>query len=190
MRRIAAVALALVSVLAAGCGSGTGTDTGSRPVRLSYGPARSHPYWWASEVLLHEAREIQARFDALPPGNLRGQLNLIGKIEQLEAGCRYGYGISECRRGGEIYRIYRGMWRAIVPPPRRHVGFNTDLQISLLRYHQALADEGRGLRSRLLGLRTLRLAIEDHHGCKAIPTCPWQRAATVEHQLERELAPG
>jgi hypothetical protein len=138
-------------------------------------------------VLLHEAEEIEARFERLRPGNLRGELNLVGKIEQLEAGCRYGYGLSECRRGGEIYRIYRGMWRAIVPPARRHVGFNTSLQISLLRYRRARPQHGQSIESMRIGLRTLRLAFDSHHECKAIPTCPWQRAAKVEHQLEREL---
>jgi hypothetical protein len=188
MRRTPLAAIVLVAAALAGCGGGEGAST-DQPPRRSYGPAKSHPYWWASEVLLKEAEEVEARFKEVPPGNLRGRLNLMGRLERLQRGCEDGYGVSECRRGGELYRIARGMWRQIVPPPRRHTGFNMTLQIALLRYHQRRRDEGpRSISTEMAGLHALALALRAHHECKAIPTCPWERAAKVEAALRRELA--
>jgi hypothetical protein len=189
MRRTVAAAILLTALAVAGCGDGEDESASTaRPARRSDGPAKSHPYWQASEVLLKEAEEVQARFKELRPGNLRGELNLMGRLERLQRGCQDGYGWAECRRGGEIYRIARGMWRTIVPPPRRHTGFNMALQIALLRYHQR-RDEGgpRSISTQVAGLHALTLAIRSHFDCKAIPTCPWERSARVEAMLRREL---
>jgi hypothetical protein len=189
MRRTPIKAVVLIALAAAGCGGGEAeTASTSRPPRRSYGPAKSHPYWWASEVLLKEAEEVEARFEELRPGNLRGELNLIGQLEWLQRGCEDGYGVTGCRRGGEIDRIAAGMWREIVPPRRRHTGFNMALQIALLRYHQLRDEDGpRSISAQVAGLHALTLALHAHHDCKAIPTCPWERAARVEATLRSEL---
>jgi hypothetical protein len=184
------VFLGLSALGLAGCGGG-GAETGvtTRPPRLSYGPAKSHPYWWASEVLLKEVEEVRSRFEGLRPDNLRAKLNLMAQVERLQRGCEDGYGVAECRRSGEIYRIAASMWRAIVPPRRRHVGFSMALQIAWLRFHQRQDEDGpRSFSAQIAGLHVLALAMRAHLVCKATPTCPWERSARVEAMLRRELS--
>lgn len=189
MRRNLTAAVLLSALALAGCGGGEGeADTTTPPPRRSYGPAKSHPYWWASEVLLKEAEEAQTRFEGLRSDNLRGKLNLMAQVERLQRGCKDGYGWSECRRSGEIYRIARSMWRAIVPPQRRHLGFNIALQIAWLRFHQRQAEDGPGsFSAQVAGLHALTLAMRARLICKATPTCPWERSARVAAKLRREL---
>lgn len=179
----------LSALVLAGCGGGEAeTGATTRPPRLSYGPAKLHPYWWASEVLLKEAEEVRARFEELRPDNFHRKLNLIGQLERLQRGCENGYGLAECRRDGEIYRIARSMWRSIVPPERRHVGFNIALQIAWLRFHRRQEEDGPGsFSAQIAGLHALALAMRAHLSCKATPTCPWERSARVEAMLRREL---
>jgi hypothetical protein len=191
-RKLTAVVFLLASLVLTGCGDGGAeTDAASQSPRRSYGPAKSHPYWWASEVLLKEAEVVQSRFEALPPANLRAKLGLMARLERLERGCEDGYGVEECRRGGEIYRIGRSMWRAIVPPQRRQPGLTAELQIALLRFRQLRDEEGPGSAfAQLAGLHALTLAMRARINCKGIPTCPWERPARIAAGLRRELLNG
>lgn len=178
-----------MALAVAGCGGGgTETDTTTQPPRRSYGPAKSHPYWWASEVLLKEVEEVQTRFEDLRPGDFRGKLSLMAQVERLQIGCENGYGLAGCRRQGEISRIVQRMQRAIVSPQSRRAGLTADLQIALLRYRQQQDEDGAGsAAAQIAGLHALALAMRLHVTCGARPTCPWEESARVEATLRREL---
>jgi hypothetical protein len=173
----------VLAVLVAGCG-GSGSDGG--PKRINEGPARLHPRWQATEVLLAEAVQLKHKFDGLRPGNRRGQLAVLGQMERLVTGCATGYGFLECRRRGALSRIEAEMDHALLPPSRRHVGLAMRVQIAVARYREKIGSL-RSIDAELAALRALILARRNYYQCKGIPTCPYERAQRIAAMLGHEI---
>jgi hypothetical protein len=183
MQRILRVVALLLAMLVTGCGS-SGSDPG--PKRITEGPARLHPRWQATEVLLAEAIELQRKFDGLRPGNRRGQLAVLGQMERLVTGCATGYGFLECRRRGARSRIEREMDHALLPPSQRHVGLTMRVQIAVARYREKKGSL-RPIDAELAGLRALILARRNYFECKGVSTCPYERAERIAARLRHEI---